>query len=150
MLPGDGAGLTLDQVLALQAQHPHRFAYAYKPNLAYTHIDLQLDNPGAGRSPGAPRAADGHRPARASWTRMMGGRVPVADGFVNPQEPQYAAAGVGDLPPTTRPAARALLAELPDGPRVPDGVCRNAAGQRLSLHVQHQHRACARGSCSSR
>ena len=45
MVPGEGVGLTLDQVLALQKQYPDRFAYAYKPNLSYTHIDLQLDNP---------------------------------------------------------------------------------------------------------
>ena len=45
MVPGEGVGLTLDQVLVLQSQYPTRFTYAYKPNLAYTHVDLQLDNP---------------------------------------------------------------------------------------------------------
>ena len=129
MVPGDGVGLTLDQVLALQAQYPQRFAYAYKPNLAYSHIDLQLDNP-ALADVRVRRALLMGIDRQAIVDRLMGGRVPVANSFVNPMEPQYTA----DVPtyPYDPAAARALLAEAGWRPG-PDGVCRNADGQRLSL-----------------
>ena len=60
----------------------------------------------------------------------MGGRVPVANSFVNPLEPQYTRTCPSI--PTTRRAPAALLAEAGWTPG-PDGICRNAAGQRLSL-----------------
>ena len=64
MVPGEGIGLTLDQVLALQKQYPDRFTYVYKPNLSYAHIDLQLDNPDPWRYARPACPADGHRPAK--------------------------------------------------------------------------------------
>ncbi len=129
MVPGDGVGMTLDQVLVLQSQNPSRFAFAYKPNLAYTHIDTQLDN----------RVLADVRVRRALLMgidrqsivdKLMGGRVPVANSFVNPQEPDFTA----DVPTYKFDpvAARALLAEAGWKPG-DDGICRNAAGQRLSL-----------------
>ena len=129
MIPGEGVGLTLDQVLALQKQEPEKFAYAYKPNLTYTHIDLQLDNPiladvrvrhalllGIDR--------------QSMVDKLMGGRVPVANSFVSPLEPTYSA----DVPtyPYDPERARKLLADAGWTPGE-DGICRNAAGQRLSL-----------------
>ncbi len=130
MIPGDSVGLTLDQVLAMQAQHPDQFTYAYKPNLAYTHIDVQLDNP-ALADVRVRRALLMGIDRKSMVDRMMGGRVPVADSFVNPLEPQYTASGVATYP-YDPVRARALLAEAGWTPG-PDGVCRNAAGQRLSL-----------------
>ncbi len=129
MVPGDGVGLTLDQVLALQAREPHRFAYAYKPNLAYSHIDVQLDDPVLADLR-VRRALLMGIDRQAIVDRLMGGRVPVANSFVNPMEPQYTA----DVPayPYDPAAARALLAEAGWRPGA-DGICRNAAGQRLSL-----------------
>ncbi len=129
MVPGDGAGMTLDQVLVLQKQYPDRFTYAYKPNLAYTHIDLQLDNPilADGR---VRRALLLGIDRQSMVDKLMGGRVPVANSFVNPQEPEYTTS----VPtyPYDPAKARALLAEAGWTPG-PDGICRNAAGQRLSL-----------------
>ena len=130
MVPGDSVGLTLDQVLQLQQQHPDRFAYAYKPNLAYTHIDLQLDNPVLA-DVRVRRALLMGIDRQTLVDKTMGGRVPVANSFVNPLEPHYTAEGVATYP--YDPArARALLAEAGWTPG-PDGICRNAAGQRLSL-----------------
>ncbi len=131
MIPGDGVGLTLDQVLSLQANYPKRFTYAYKPNLAYSHLDLQLDNPILADIR-VRRALLMGIDRQAIVDKLMGGRVPVANSFVNPLEPQY----TPDVRtyPFDPAAARALLAEAGWTPG-PDGICRNAAGQRLSLEL---------------
>ncbi len=129
MVPGEGVGLTLDQVLVLQSQYPTRFTYAYRPNLAYTHVDLQLDNPILA-DVRVRRALLMGLDRQSMVDKLMGGRVPIADSFVNPQEPQYTP-GVATYPYDPG-KARALLAEAGWKPGE-DGVCRNAAGQRLSL-----------------
>lgn len=129
MVPGEGIGLTLDQVLALQRQSPDRFAYAYKPNLNYDHIDLQLDNPILADIR-VRRALLMGLDRKSIVDRLLGGRVPVADSFISPLEATYAP-DVAKYP-FDPAAARALLREAgwtPGG----DGVCRNAAGERLSL-----------------
>lgn len=129
MIPGDGVGLTLDQVLALQKQYPNRFVYAYKPNLNYTHLDLQLDNPFLADLR-VRRALLMGLDRQSMVDKLMGGRVPVANSFVSPQEPMYTA----DVPtyPYDPARARALLAEAGWKPG-DDGILRNAAGARLSL-----------------
>jgi peptide/nickel transport system substrate-binding protein len=129
MIPGEGVGLTLDQVLGLQKQNPDQFVYAYKPNLTYTHIDLQLDNPILA-DVRVRRALLMGIDRQSMVDKLMGGRVPVANGFVNPIEPTYN----DDVAkyPYDPDRARALLK---DAGWVPgdDGICRNAAGDRLSL-----------------
>ena len=103
MVPGDGRRHDAGPgAWCLQKQYPARFTYAYKPNLAYTHIDLQLDNPILADSSGAPGAAAGDRPAE------HGGQ---ADGRPRPRRQQLrqpAGAGIHrrrpDLP--LRPGAR--------------------------------------------
>jgi peptide/nickel transport system substrate-binding protein len=129
MVPGEGLGLTLDQVLALQKQHPDRFVYTYKPNMAYTHIDLQLDNPILADIR-VRRALLMGIDRQSMVDKLMGGRVAVANSFVSPQQPMYSA----DAPayPYDPARARALLAEAGWTPG-PDGICRNAVGQRLTL-----------------
>jgi peptide/nickel transport system substrate-binding protein len=129
MIPGEGVGLTLDQVLALQKSYPDRFAYAYKPNLSYTHIDLQLDNPILADLR-VRRALLLGLDRQSMVDRLMGGRVPIANSFVSPLEPTYSAA----VPayPYDPARARQLLAEAGWTPGA-DGIGRNAAGQRLSL-----------------
>ncbi len=129
MVPGEGIGLTLDQVLTLQKQYPDRFTYAYKPNMAYTHIDLQLDNPILADIR-VRRALLMGIDRQSMVDKLMGGRVPIANSFVSPQQPMYSA----EAPawPYDPALARALLAEAGWTPG-PDGICRNAAGDRLSL-----------------
>ena len=131
MVPGDGAGLTLDQVLSLQAQHPDQFAYAYKPNLGYSHIDVQLDNPVLA-DVRVRRALLMGIDRATLVAKTMGGRVPIADSFVNPSEPQY----TPDVPtyPYDPARAKALLAEAGWTPGA-DGICRNAKGDRLSFEL---------------
>ena len=129
MIPGEGVGLTLDQVLALQKQYPDRFAYAYKPDLGYTHIDLQLDNPILADIR-VRRALLLGIDRQGMVDRLMGGRVPVANSFVSPGDPMFSA----DVPtwPYDPARAAALLDEAGWKPG-DDGIRRNAAGDRLSL-----------------
>ncbi len=129
MVPGEGVGLTLDQVLVLQKQYPDRFAYAYKPNLTYTHVDVQLDNPILADLRVRQALLLG-LDRNSMVEKLMGGRVPIANSFVNPLQPMY----TPDVTayPYDPARARALLAEAGWKPG-PDGICRNAAGQRLSL-----------------
>ncbi len=129
MVPGEGVGLTLDQVLNVQKQYPDRFAYAYKPNLSYQHIDLQLDNPILA-DVRVRRALLMGIDRQSIVDRLMGGRVPVANSFVSPLEAAY----TPDVPAYRydSAAARALLRDAGWTPGE-DGICRNAAGQRLSL-----------------
>jgi peptide/nickel transport system substrate-binding protein len=129
MVPGEGVGLTLDQVLALQKQYPDRFAYAYKPNLSYTHIDLQLANPILADIR-VRRALLLGIDRQSMVDRLMGGRVPVANSFISPLEPIYSA----DVPtyPYDPERAKTLLTEAGWTPNE-DGIRRNATGQRLSL-----------------
>ncbi len=129
MAPGEGVALTLDQVLELQRQYAKRFQYRFQPNLSYTHIDLQLDNPILADLR-VRRALLLGIDRKTIVDKLMGGQVPVANSFVSPQEPQYTP-DVATYP--YDPArARALLADAGWRPG-PDGICRNAAGQRLSL-----------------
>lgn len=129
MIPGEGIGLTLDQVLTLQKQYPDRFTYAYKPDLGYTHIDLQLDNPILADIR-VRRALLLGIDRQSMVEKLMGGRVPVANSFVSPLDPMYSA----DVPDYPYDPARAasLLTEAGWTPGA-DGIRRNAAGQRLSL-----------------
>jgi peptide/nickel transport system substrate-binding protein len=129
MIPGEGIGLTLDQVLALQKQDPDRFVYAYKPNLSYTHIDLQLDNPILADFR-VRRALLLGIDRQSMVDKLMGGRVPVANSFVSPLDPMFSA----DVPtyPYDPARARALLDEAGWKPG-DDGIRRNAASDRLSL-----------------
>lgn len=129
MIPGEGVGLTLDQVLGLEKQNPDQFVYAYKPNLTYTHIDLQLDNPILA-DVRVRRALLMGIDRQSMVDKLMGGRVPVANGFVNPIEPTYN----DDIRkyPYDPDGARALLKEA-GWIAGDDGICRNAAGDRLSL-----------------
>ena len=129
MVPGDGVGLTLDQVLALQTQYPDRFTYTFKPNLAYSHVDLQLSNPILA-DVRVRRALLMGIDRQAIVDKLQGGRVPVANSFVNPQEPQY----TPDVPVYRYdPAAARALLEEAGWMLAADGIRRNAAGQRLSL-----------------
>jgi peptide/nickel transport system substrate-binding protein len=129
MVPGEGVGLTLDQVLVLQKQYPNRFTYAYKPNLTYTHVDLQLDNPILADLR-VRRALLLGLDRQTMVEKLMGGRVPVANSFVNPLESIYSPDVMAY--PYDPARARALLAAAGWRPG-PDGICRNVAGQRLSL-----------------
>jgi peptide/nickel transport system substrate-binding protein len=129
MVAGEGIGLTIDQVLALQRQHPDSFRYTFKPSLNYEHIDLKAENPLLG-DVRVRRALLLAIDRRTMVDRLFHGTQPVAATWVNPLSPDYDAA----IPAAAfDPAgAKALLQQAgwtPGG----DGVCRNAAGERLSF-----------------
>jgi len=130
--PGEGMGLSLDQVLALQKQQPDRFRYIYRPALTYLHIDTNLDNPiladlrvrkalllGLDRKTMGDKLYDGH--------------VELASAWVAPKDPMYA----DDLPRFDYDPARArALLEAAGWTPGPDGIRRNRQGDRLSLEFR--------------
>jgi peptide/nickel transport system substrate-binding protein len=132
LAPGDAPSLTIDQVLAMRKQWPDRFSYRFRPALTYENVSLNLDNPILADIR-VRRALLMALNRQVMVDRLFAGMQPVASSFVNPQDPMFAA----DLPAVAYdPAgARALLAEAGWTPG-PDGICRNAAGQRLLLDFQ--------------
>jgi peptide/nickel transport system substrate-binding protein len=129
MTPGDAPGLTIDQVLTLRRQEPNRFTYLFQPALTYEHVDLNLDNPILA-DVRVRRALLYALNRKTMVDKMFDGMQPVADSFVNPLDPMYAA---GARHYAYDPAqSQALLAEAGWKPG-DDGICRNAAGARLSL-----------------
>ncbi len=132
MVGGEGIGLSIDQVLALRRGYPDRFQYLFKPGLVYEHIDLQRDNPILA-DVRVRRALLLALDRKTLTDKLFEGLQPVAATWVNPLERNYAP----DVPHYSYDPARAkrLLADSGWSPG-PDGVCRNAAGHRLSLEFQ--------------
>ena len=121
--------LTLDQVLALQKQQPNRFAYSYSPSLTYQHIDASGSNPILA-DVRVRRALLMAINRQAINERLFGGKMTLATSFVSPQNPEFDRS----VPPMPYDpaAARRLLDEAGWTPG-PDGIRRDAAGQRLSV-----------------
>jgi peptide/nickel transport system substrate-binding protein len=131
MVAGEGVGLTIDQVLALQKAHPDQFKYEFKPSLTYEHIDLKRENP-LFADIRVRRALLMAMDRQTMVDRLFQGKQPVAATWVNPLNPNYdGAIPIVKFDPA---GGKALLAEAGWTPG-PDGVCRNAAGDRLSLEL---------------
>jgi peptide/nickel transport system substrate-binding protein len=131
MVAGEGIGLTIDQVLALQKSHPSEFHYEYKPSLNYEHIDLKAGNPLIA-DVRVRRAMLMAMDRQTIVEKLFQGTQPVAATWVNPLNPMY-----DPSVPVVKhdlAGAKALLAEAGWTPG-PDGICRNEAGQRLSLEI---------------
>jgi peptide/nickel transport system substrate-binding protein len=129
MVAGEGIGLTIDQVLALQKQHPDEFRYSFKPSLNYEHIDLKKENPLLS-DVRVRRALLMAIDRRTMVDRLFRGTQPVAATWVNPLNPDFdPAIPVVGFDPA---GAKALLKDAGWTPG-PDGICRNAAGERLSF-----------------
>lgn len=124
-------GLSLDQAIAFEKRHGHRFNIISKPGLVYEHLDLNIDNP---------ILAD-VRVRRALLLaldrdvindQLYGGRQPPAATFVSPLDWVYDSdikAGKQDVA-----GARRLLDEA--GWRIgPDGVRVNKSGERLAFDL---------------
>ncbi|MEJ1978021.1 MAG: peptide ABC transporter substrate-binding protein [Acetobacteraceae bacterium] len=120
--------LTLDQVLSLRKQYPDRFTYLFTPSLTYGHIDVARDNPVLS-DVRVRRALLMAIDRRTIDKRLFDDMQPLATSFVSPRNPDFDPS----IPPVEYdlPGARKLLAEAGWTPG-PDGICRNAAGQRLS------------------
>jgi peptide/nickel transport system substrate-binding protein len=126
---GENVGLTLDQALALQQQHPDAFTYIFKPSLTYEQVVLNLDNPILADL--RVRQALLLALDRTTLTaKLFQGHQPVADSWVSPLDPDYAE----DVPHYAYDPdkARHLLSDAGWIPG-PDGIRRNSAGDRLSI-----------------
>jgi peptide/nickel transport system substrate-binding protein len=132
LLSGDidlANNLTLDQVLALRTQYPDRFDYTFTPSTTYGHLDLQKDNPILADIR-VRRALLMSIDRKTIGDKLFAGMQPIADSFVSPIDPMFdkTIPHVGYDPA----GAKALLKEAGWTPG-PDGICRNAKGERLSL-----------------
>ncbi len=129
MAPGDAPALTIDQVIALRSQQPDKFAYLFKPSLTYEHIDLKIENPILS-DVRVRRALIAAIDRETLVKRLFEGMQPVAATWVNPLNAFYAPdVTVAKFDPAH---AKALLAEVGWKPGS-DGICRNGAGEKLSL-----------------
>ena len=131
MVNGEGVGLTIDQVIALQKKEPDKFTYIFKPALTYEHIDLQIGNPIL-NDVRVRRALLYGIDRKTLTSRLFEGKQPVADTWVNPLNPMYSPDAAKY--PYEPAKAKALLAEAGWKPGA-DGICRNAKGERLSLEL---------------
>lgn len=130
MIAGE-LGLPLEQAIALQRRAGDRFRFEFKPGLVYEHLDLNLDNPVL-----ADRrvrhalilATDREQIVR----RLFDGRQPVAHSTVNPLDWMYDEDVLKW--PFDLARSQSLLEEAGWRPG-PDGVRRNAAGERLSIEL---------------
>lgn len=132
MTPGEGVGLSVDQAITLARTQPQRFDYVFRPSLGFDHIDLQLDNPILAdvRVRRALLSAI-DRPTLSE--KLFDGKFIVADSFVSPLEPVFDK----DTPQVLfdPAAARKLLAEA-GWKKGTDGICVNAAGERLTVEFR--------------
>ena len=121
--------LTLDQTLEMRRRDPERFNYTFTPSLTYAHIDLQKDNPIL-QDTRVRRALLMALDRKTIDQKLFDNLNPIVDSFVSPKNPFY---DPNVLKVPFDPAgARKLLAEAGWTPGA-DGICRNAAGERLSV-----------------
>ena len=120
-------GLPLDQAVALERRAGGRFRFGYRPGLVWEHVDLNLDSPVLGDARVRQALMLGMDRARIVAT-LFGGRQPVAATAIHPEDPML---DLGVAPWPHDPARAAALLEQAGWARGPDGVRRNAAGERL-------------------
>jgi len=132
MAPGDAIGLQLDQVLAMQKDNPTGFQYVYNDALAFWNIDFDLDNKFLA-DVRVRRAILLAIDRKTMSEKLAGGRFTLAATWVPPKEPMFAPG----LPvaPYDPAQARALLKEAGYTPG-PDGILRNAQGERFSIDLR--------------
>jgi peptide/nickel transport system substrate-binding protein len=130
MIAGE-LGLPVEQAAALQRRAPSRFRFEFRPGLIYEHLDTNLDNPVlADRRVRQALLLALDRPRIVA--QLFEGRQTVAHGVVNPLD-RMADPDIRHYPHD--PARAAALLEEAGWRPAPDGIRRNAAGERLSLEL---------------
>jgi peptide/nickel transport system substrate-binding protein len=122
-------GLSPAQTLAMKAAHPDQFTYLFTPSIEYAHLDVQTANPALAdvRVRQALLLAIDRKTIIA---KLTSGLDVIAATSVGPLEPGYdPSIPVVAYDPA---AARALLQSAGWTPG-PDGIRRNAAGDKLSF-----------------
>ncbi len=129
MIAGE-LGLPLDQGIALARRAGARFRLHVQPGLIYEHIDLNLDNPVLADV--RVRRALLLASDRATIAqRLYEDRQPVASGPTHPLDPGFD--NTRSPAPFDPAEAARLLDDAGFSARGPDGIRRNAAGERLSF-----------------
>ncbi len=127
-IPGE-AGLTLDQVIALEQRHPQRFRYLYKSTTSYSHLDVNLEHPALkDRRVRQALLLAANRDAIAR--QIYGGKVVLAHSSVNHLQ-WMAVADVKKYP--FDPAAAKRLLDEAGWSKIEGGIRHNAAGERLTF-----------------
>ncbi len=123
--------LDFTTALELERQPVARVKVFWQPSVFWDHIDFNLDNPLL--QDGRVRRALAHGINRVQISQQLfGGRQPVSHTYLPPRHPGYTEAV--EKYPYDPARARRLLQEAGFAPG-PDGVMRNAAGQRLQLEI---------------
>lgn len=79
-------GLSIDQATALERRMKSRYQFSYRPGLIYEHIDVNLDHP-ALKDVRVRQALLYGANRQAVSQALFGGRQPVADASVAPNDP---------------------------------------------------------------
>jgi len=127
-VPGE-SGLSFTQSLAFERRHSDKYDVIFKPSLAYSHIDVNLDNPLL-KDVRVRRALLMAIDRKAISDTLFEGKQPVADSDINPLDPMYS--------PAARhyhydPGQAKKLLDEAGFREVAKGTRQNAQGQRLSL-----------------
>jgi len=127
----DATALPLDKAVELERQGQGRYKVFYSPGAILEHIRLDLDNPLL--LDVRVRRAIAHGINRTQIVQQLfAGRLPVAHSYLPPAHPGY----TNDVQkyPYDPARARALLRQAGFSPG-PDGIMRDARGQRLRLDI---------------
>ncbi len=127
-VPGE-AGLTLDQVIALEQRQPQRFRYVYKSTTSYSHLDANLEHPALKDRrvrQALLLAADREAIAR----QIYSGKIALAHSGVS--HLQWMAVADVRKYPFDPVAAKRLLDEA-GWSKIEGGIRHNASGERLSF-----------------
>lgn len=125
-------GVSFDQAVELDRQSRGRFKVFFEEGLIWEHIDFNLDNPLLADV--RVRRALTHGINREQMVQQLfQGKQPVSHSYLPTRHPGFTTRGLTTYP-YDQARARALLQEAGFTPG-PDGVMRNAAGQRMSLEL---------------
>ena len=124
-------GISFDQAVQLERQGAGRIKVFFEPGLIWEHIDFNFDNPLLQDVRVRRAITQGINREQISQ-QLFGGKQPVSHTYLPPKHPGYT--DTLDKYPFDPARARALLQEAGFTPG-PDGIMRNAAGQRLALEL---------------